>query len=200
MARTAADKSSKQLSRRIAVLVDIDLTIKTPKVIWEHEKPLLDFMHDGKVTDITAASMDEGYSPRQNRQLMPYNKTQDLVLRPSVANGLGFIFTGDPEAEYDRLQSAYGYAKEEKVFVVEKIYGRFQEGRFSALIGKPELEDLPELQLRSLIREWGLEPDDSHKDMSESEKNAASAARQAYLKADRATLLEMCEAGQVEFA
>lgn len=175
--RTGQNNSGKQLSRRIMVLVNRDPMLKTPTVIWQHEKPILEEMFgEGNVTDIDPATMDEGYSATVRPDLLVHNKTQDAIQKPSDSIGLGFVFIGNPSVEYDRLTAAYGRLPEENRSFVEHIYGRQQENRFAQLLGMPELSDLPEAQLRGLILDYGYAPI-PHKDAGADEKNASFALR-----------------------
>jgi hypothetical protein len=125
MARNTA--AEKVLSRRILVEVDRDMTAKTPKVIWKHEFSILEAIYgEGKVKELDPKSMDDGYTAKVSPALLPWNKKQEPVTRPSEAAGIGFVFTGDARAEYDRLANAYGKLPDENILAVEKVYGRFQ--------------------------------------------------------------------------
>lgn len=170
-------QSDKQLSRRIAVLVDRDPMLKTPRAIWQHEFPILEeIFGEDKVTEIDAKVLDDGYVATVNPSMLAYNKTQDAIDRPSANLGIGHVFTGNPEVEYQRLAEVYGRHPEENILLVEKVYGRSREGRFQRMLGMPDLADLPEKQLRSLIVDYGYAPE-PHKDASQDEKNAAFAKR-----------------------
>lgn len=173
----ARESAQKQLSHRIPVLIKRDQLEQTPRVIWEHEKPILELIFgEGNVLDIDPKTMDEGYRAKFTPDMLVHNKTQDTVPRPSTSQGIGFVFTGDPEVEYQRLGDVYGRAMDENVLVVEKVYGRLQRGTFKDLVGTPSLSDLPAPQLRSLITEYGY-AQEPHKDASADEKNAVYAQR-----------------------
>lgn len=175
MART--ETVQKQLSHRIPVLIKRDQLEQTPRVIWEHEKPILEMIFgEGNVTDIDPKTMDEGYREKFTPAMLIHNKTQDTVPRPSTSQGIGFVFTGSPEVEYDRLADVYGRHKDENVLLVEKVYGRLQRGTFKELVGTPSLSDLPAPQLRSLITDYGY-AQEPHKDAAADEKNAVYAQR-----------------------
>jgi hypothetical protein len=58
---------------------------------------------------------------------------KDLVAR---SLGLGEKFSGDVDAEYDRLIAFYGMHHEVKVPVVEYVWGRMREGRFAQAVGE----------------------------------------------------------------
>jgi hypothetical protein len=201
MARHPAPQASseKTLSRRVPVNIRRDMTAAIPKIVWQHELPILQALF-GEVEDIDPAKLDEGFSPTQRPDMMPYNKTQDRIARPSESLGVGHVFIGNAEAEYDRLSAMYGRpSKEEdgKLPWVEKIYGRFQEGRFARLLGEPELADLPENQLYGLVLAYGYAPE-PHKDAAPDEKNAAWAKRKALMTADKAALVKIAEEVGVE--
>jgi hypothetical protein len=196
MARNTAPTSKENLSRRILVEIDRDMTAKTAKVVWQHEIPVIEAIFgEGKAKEIDPAGLDEGYTSKISPALLPFNKKQELIPRPSDAAGIGFVFIGDPRTEYDRLAAAYGRLPDENVLAVEKVYGRFQGGRF-ALIGGAELEDLPAAQLRSLIESYGAAPMGAHREMTDEEASSAAKARTEFLAADKATLIKLAtEAG-----
>lgn len=157
MARSpAARDEPKLLSRRTLVVIKRDQTTATPRVVWQHEIPILEAVFgEGNVEHVDPSTMDEGYSPKIARELLIYNKSQDPVLPPSETASIGYVFIGSPAVEYQRLIGAYGMHPEVRESFCENVYGRFQEGRFSAVIGRATLEDLPEAQLRQLVREYG---------------------------------------------
>ncbi len=155
MARNATAQD-KILSRRVLVNVTRDMTTSTPRAVWQHEIPILQALFgEEEVVVVDPASMDEGYKARPSPDLLIHNKTQDLVGKPSESIGLNHVFIGSPALEYERLVSAYGRHKEINVSLAEHVYGRFQEGRFSAVTGGAELVDLPDSQLRDLIKSYG---------------------------------------------
>lgn len=192
MARQPAN-SGKQLSRRIAVLVNRDPMLKTPTVIWQHEKAILEAMFgDGNVTDIDPSTMDDGYSATVRPDMLVHNKTQDVIQRPSDSAGLGFVFIGDPGVEYDRLAAAYGRMPDENRTFVEHIYGRSQDKKFANLVGQPELADLPLAQLRGLVLDYGYAPI-PHKDASAEEKSDAYKRRKELADLPLAGLVKIAE-------
>jgi hypothetical protein len=164
MARQSA-APAKQLSRRIYVAIKRDMMTTISRVIWEHELPLLQALHgEGEVTALDPTTLDDGYSNKASRDLLPHNKVQDGIARPSESLGLNFIFIGDPEAEYNRLLSAYGVTSEEdgNIPAVRFVYGRFQDNRFAPMLGRPTLEDLPRAQLIEIILDNGYLPQVPH--------------------------------------
>lgn len=200
MARTARNTrtASAELSRRILVQIDRGMTDKPTRVVWQHEKVLLDALHgDGKVIELEGSVLDDGYTPKTSAALLPYNKLQDTPMRPSEAAGIGFVFVGDPSTEFARLSEVYGRMPDENIVVAEKVFGRFSDGRFESMLGVPTFEDLPEAQLRQLLDEFGVAPSAPLPTMSDSEKDEHTAARKAFLAADKATLIAMCEQGGV---
>jgi hypothetical protein len=154
--RTAkTDSAPKMVSRRVLVNIRRDQTTETPRVVWQHELPILEeIFGEGNVIHVDPSSLDEGYSPRIARELLIYNKEQDRVPPPSEGAALGHVFIGSPAMEYQRLAAAYGMHPEVSMSNVEKVYGRFQDGRFSDVIGSPTLDDLPETQLRQLLTDY----------------------------------------------
>jgi hypothetical protein len=183
--------SEKVLSRRILVNIKRDMTATVPKVIWAHEKPLLELLFND-VTEVPAESLDEGYNATPRPDMLAYNKTMDVVTRPSLSIGLGHVFIGNPQSEYDRLESVYGKHPEENIMLVDKIYGRYQSGQFERLLGAPELSDLPDTQLRALVLDYGYAPE-PHKDAAPAEKNEAWGKRKALQTMNHAVLVKLAE-------
>jgi hypothetical protein len=152
-------EEQKHFSHRMLVLVKRDMTNHTPKVIWAHELPLLEEIHgEGNIEVTDASVLDDGYSEKISPALLVHNKKQDPVPRPSETHGLGYLFIGAREMEYQRLTEIYGRCADENMPVVEKVYGRFRAGDFARLTPVPELSDLPVGQLRGLLLEHGIEP------------------------------------------
>jgi hypothetical protein len=171
--KSAADKI---LSRRVLVTVKRDALETVPRVVWEHEIPLLDEIHgEGNVNRVDPKTMDEGYNAKPSPDMLVHNKRQDVIRPPSESAGLGYVFAGDARAEHARLADVYGKLAEENRLVVEHIYGRFQEGRFAAVVGSAELDDMPEPQLRDMIIAHGWLPQTS-KDSTPEERRQASEA------------------------
>lgn len=197
--RSASAASQGALSRRILVTIDRDMTCKTTKVIWQHEKLLYELVHgEGKVREVDHASLDEGYVSKPSPDLLPYNKKQDQISKPSDAVGLGFVFIGDPAQEYARLSEVFGRMVNENVLVVETAYGRFSEGKLERLLGKPTLNDLPPDQLRQVLDQYGAAPPAPLPTMTEAEKKEANDARRKFVAASKDELLAMCDASGVE--
>lgn len=198
--QSAATRQSddKQLSRRILVMVSRDPMLKTPRACWQHEFPILEAVFgDGNVTVIDPATLDEGYSATVRPDMLVHNKTQDTITRPSESQGLGFVFIGNPEVEYQRMADVYGRLPDENRMFVEAIYGRAQEKRFAALVGSPELSDLPEAQLRALILDYGYAPI-PHKDAGADEKNNCFKLRKELSAMPLAGLVSLAETLGVE--
>lgn len=167
----------RMLSRRVLVIVDREMSTKTARVVWEHEIPiLLDIFGDGKVMPVDPASMDEGYEAKPSADLLAYNKKQDQIQRPSETACLGYVFGGDAHAEYQRLAEAYGKHKDVNILLVEKSYGRFQDGRFERAVGQARHSDMPAAQLRELILGAGYLPTIT-KESTDAEKHEAQRAR-----------------------
>lgn len=180
MARQPAKETAehdKPLSRRVLVNIKRDQTATTPRVVWQHEIPILEqIFGDGNVVEVDPATLDEGYSTKQTPDMLVHNKKQDPIKRPSESLSLGWVFVGNPQTEYERLCSAYGRHTEMPIPNCEHVYGRFQAGAFEKLVGKPELSDLPDDQLRDLIKAWGFEiPHTDTKSTPEQIEKAAEA-------------------------
>lgn len=184
---------SKPLSRRVLVVIDRDMTEKTSKVIWQHEMPILEAIFgEGKVELKDPKILDDGFSGKQRADLLPYNKVQDEIRRPSESVGVDWVFCGDAQVEYSRLEAAYGKDSEKGQAFVEMVYGRFQEGRFAAVVGRAEVEDLPDPQLRDLVRSYGFVPPVSP-ESPESDKQLSRERQKALLAASQPELLKFAE-------
>lgn len=190
MPRKAADKT---LSRRVLVNVSRDAVTKTPRVVWQHEIPVLEAVFgEGNVVEVDPVTLNEGYSKKASRELLPFNKEQDQILPPSETNGIGFVFIGEPAVEYERMAQVYGKHPDVNMSMVENVYGRFQSGMFKSVIGKAEVEDLPEQQLRQLAKEHGYLPVVSEKSTTE-EKKAASDMQRALAVMPHEELVKLAE-------
>lgn len=191
MARQPA--SNKTLSRRVLVNVRRDQTTETPRVIWQHEIPVLEAIFgEGNVKPVDPATLDEGYSARATPDMLIHNKKQDTIRPPSETAALGFVFCGDPRAEYERMAAAYGKHAERDATVVEYVYDRFQTGRFSTVVGAAELDDLPDAQLRSMILATGYLPQVNHA-ATDAEKREVAAAHAEFAKLGRDALLKIAD-------
>lgn len=168
MARKPAESvshSDKFLSRRVLIQINRadDVTTSTPRVAWEHEKPILEAIFgEGSVEDLDPSVLDEGYTSKPDRSMIihqPAGGKQDVIPRPSESAGIGFVFFGDAQSEYERLKSVYGSVPDEdgkgSTSAVILAYGRFNERKFSTAIGTPELSDLPDAQLIQLVHSYG---------------------------------------------
>ena len=193
------DAQDRALSRRVLVTIRRDQTTETPRVVWAHEVPILQIIFgEDEVREVEGATMDEGYSPKINADLMPYNKRQDQVLPPSVTSGIGYVFVGSPAAEYERLALAYGRHIEVSTSNVEYVYGRFSRGDFARMLGRPTLADLPDGQLRDLILGYGYFLPVATKDSTEPERAEAAKAWADFRALDHAALVELAQTVGVE--
>lgn len=201
MARTPkpAHEAAAILSRRVLVNIQRDQTAVTPRVVWQHEIPILEgIFGEGSVKELPPETLDEGYSGKPSADMLAHNKTQDMVRRPSESLGLGFAFIGDARGEYDRLVAAFGAHPEVKMSWCEHIYGRFQSGTFSKVLGKPEPEDLPAEQLRQLVLAYGYDLPTVTYESSEADRKAAAAAAAEFWKMPREKLVAIAEEVGVE--
>lgn len=191
MPRKAANPQA--LSRRVLVSVDRGITDNTARVVWQHEIPLLEAIHgEGKVVPVDPKGLDEGYSSKINPALLIHNKASDPTERPSEAQALGYVFAGDVAAEYERLAQVYGRHPEVPVSVVEHVYGRFAEGRFSRLVSQGDIDDMPAKQLRDIIIDNGYLPQIGEFSTDEDRRDA-SRKRAALMAMSRDELLKIAE-------
>lgn len=182
MARTADQStfagprgSAKILSKRVLVNIHraTDMMCVTPRVVWQHEIPILEgIFGEGQIKPVDSQALDEGYNPKASADLMPHNKKQDQIIPPSQSVGLGYVFCTDAAAEFQRLAELYGRHPDVNEAWVENVYGRFKGGRFESVVGRAEVEDLPEPQLRDLARAHGYIPE-VNKDSTDAEKKEA---------------------------
>lgn len=186
-------------SRRIPVLIKRDMTAATPRIIWSHEKPILEEVFgEGSVADIEDVDkFDEGYSAKTPAAFLIHNKKQDSIPKPSQSLGIGHIFIGDAASEYQRLADSYGKHADVDMPVVEKVYGRFQSGTFAKLLGKPVLADLPDDQIRSLIADYGY-PGVIDKDATPEEKAEHAGKVRALREMTGEGLIELAESIGIE--
>lgn len=157
----AAKTSNVPVSRRVAVLVThrLDNNTKTTRTAWTHELPLLEAVHgEGNITEIPDDKLNEHFHPKPSSDMVPWNRKQDALVPPAESLGVGFVFTGDVESEYDRLCNVYGKHPDVNMSYCEHVYGRFQSGKFSELVIPGSLEDMPAAQLRQLVRAYGYVP------------------------------------------
>lgn len=183
----------RKLSRRVLVNIKRDTMTVTPRVVWQHELPILEAMFgEGSVLPADPATLDEGYASRATADLKPFNKTQEDFRRPSEMQGIGYVFHGDAKSEFARMKELYGRSGAEgdaKAWFAEMVYGRESEGRFAAVLGQPTLDDLPEEQLRAILRNYGyLQHVDYNAD--EAEKVAASKRSAEFMTLPKDKLLK----------
>lgn len=198
--RKTASDSPKMLSTRTLVVISRDQTAATPRTVWAHEIPILEAIFgEGMVRVQEPEALDEGYNPKPSPELLIYNKQQDKVRRPSETQGLGFVFIGDPRNEFERLCSLYGRHPDVNQPYAEYIFGRFDTGKFKALVGSPEMPDLPDDQLRALAMQYGFVPVVGDK-ATEDEKLAQRAKQHELTTADNAALLKIADELGVELA
>ena len=198
MARTPKSATG-ALSRRVLVNIKRDQTTATPRVVWAHEVPILEAIWgEGNVVNIEPSVLDEGFSPKAAASMLVHNRVQDAFRRPSESLSLGWVFCGDARAEYDRLAACYGMHPEVKQPWVENVFDRFQKGTFSAMVSRPELEDLPEDQLRTMLLQSGYQLPVVTYESSEAERAAASKARKEFEAADKAALVKLADEIGVE--
>jgi hypothetical protein len=200
MATAPRKNSSNIVSRRILVLVKRDMTDVTPRVIWEHEKPILEAIFgEGQVTDVDPATMDDGYTPKVSPDMLVHNKRQDPIKRPSEVAGIGYAFSGDVRGEYERLANCYGKHTERDILNVEHVYGRFQDGKFERVVGSAQHEDMPDAQLRAIVIANGYLPMVS-KESTDAEKREASDVRQRLNDMPREQLVKLADELVGEYA
>jgi hypothetical protein len=198
-AKPAADHHDRPLSRRVLVSIRRDQTTETPRIVWAHEVPLLQVLFgQDEVREIAADALDEGYTPKVSADLMPFNKRQDAVLPPSVTSGVGHVFIGSPEVEYNRLATAYGRHAEVAQPNVEYVYGRYSRGDFARMLGRPTLDDLPDGQLRDLILSYGHYLPVATKDSPDAERAECAKAWADFRTMDRAGLVALAQNVGVE--
>ncbi len=190
----------KTLSRRVLVLIERDMTCKTPRVVWQHELPILrSIFGEDEVKEIDAKLLDDGYKAKPTPDMLVHTQKQDQIPPPSACQGLGFVFTGDPASEYLRLEAAYGKRPDVATSHVEYVYGRFQSGKFEEMVGGAELCDMPDAQLRELVIQHGYLPM-TGKDSTPDERREAAAKRSELMAMSSAELLKLAEQVVAEFA
>ena len=196
---TDSEVMEKPLSRRVLVTIRRDQTTVTPRVVWLHEIPILQVIFgEDEVREADASAMDEGYRAKASADMLPHNKRQDPILPPSQTNGLGYVFIGNAEAEYQRLVAAYGKHIEKPEPNVETVYGRLSSGRFRSIIGRPALDDLPDAQLRDLILSHGHPMPIATKESTAAEQAEYAKAWADFRKLSHDALVTLAEQTGVE--
>lgn len=191
--------SDAPVSRRILVSIKRDQTTATPRVVWQHEFPILEAIHgEGQVVEVDRATLDEGYSPRVNPSLLVHNKRQDAPRRPSEACGLDHVFIGNPQAEFERLGMVYGKHPEINQTFAENVFGRFSTGVFVKALGRPALADLPAEQLRDLALAYGFSLPVATFKATEAERAEAAKAAESFATMTRGDLVALAEELGVE--
>ena len=181
-------------SRRVLVNIKRDSQTATPRVVWAHEIPILEIVWgEGRVDVVDVEDIDEGFRPKAAPDMLVHNKHQDDFRKPSESLCIGWAFTGDAKAEYDRLSEVYGNIPETRTPYVEAAYGRFNAGTFARVIGTPTLEDLPEGQLRHMLLENGYSLPIVDYESSDAERKAGLDAIRKFNTADKAALLKLAE-------
>lgn len=187
------------VSRRIIVTIKRDQTTATPRVIWQHEMPILEAVFgEGNVVETDRAAMDEGYSPRTPAAMLVHNKKQDAPTRPSEAAGLDYVFIGNAQSEFDRLGFVYGRHPEVNQSFVENVYGRMSVGAFKRALGKPTLATMPAEQLRALVLAYGYSLPMTTWDSTDAEKAKAADAHATFYALPREALVKLAEECGVE--
>ncbi len=198
MARAKPANESEILSRRVMVLISRDQTTKTPRVVWAHELPVLEAVFgEGAAVELDPATLDEGYTDKVAPAMLIYNKVQDPQRKPSEAAGIGHVFIGSPRAEYDRMVACYGPNEKGEPWA-EAIYGRFASGTFARVVGSPTLADLPDDQLRQVIRANGYSLPMVTFESNDIERAAAKKAHAAFEAMKSAELVKLAEEIGVE--
>lgn len=191
--------SDAPVSRRVLVNIKRDQTTATPRVVWQHEFPILEAVFgEGQVVEVDRAALDEGYSAKVNPSLLVHNKRQDAPRRPSESCGLDHVFIGAPQAEYERLALVYGKHPEINQSFVENVYGRFSTGVFAKAVGRPSLADLPAEQLRYLVQAYGYSLPVATFKATEAERSEAAEAARKFDAMGRAELAALAEELGVE--
>ncbi len=191
--KTTTIDPEKILSRRVLVRIHRDQTDERLKVIWAHEFPILEAVFgEGNVELKEAALLDDGYTPKASAEMTPFNKKQDKVQRPSDVASLGFVFTGDAQSEYLRLEGVYGKHPDVNQPWVQAVYGRFAEGKFERMLGLAEYSDMPDAQLRSIVLGHDYLPQLTP-DASREDRQAVEAKRAELMAMQREPLLALVE-------
>jgi len=122
---------------RVMVLVKRGPTESIGRTCFRHEVPILEeIFGEGNVSEITDTDPD-------GRRLMKYairakgpvifseDEDEDGNVTPTPKH---YDPSEDPREEYNRLGQVYGMHNEVNLTVVEKVYGPFREGRFTAAV------------------------------------------------------------------
>lgn len=124
-------------TRRVLINVKRGPTDDTPYICFRHEIPILEEVFgEGNVVEVLDTD------PDGRRLMRTALKAKGPVVQQEVEDADGDVTTeakhydpaDDPREEYNRLSQVYGMHKEVNMTVVEKVYGPFREGRFTAAV------------------------------------------------------------------
>lgn len=170
------------MSRRIFVTVTRGMTDKTAVCVFPWEKPILELIHGGDVSEVTVEEMCnlqgaiKVEKAKVNRQLEDGSKPEEgLPLRQQL-EAMTVVEdendpTDDPGGEYERLVNKYGMDKEIPLPCVTRVYGEFGSGAFAAALkqarrtpavastANKDVGSMSINELRSALRAGGIDFD-----------------------------------------
>lgn len=170
------------MSRRVFVNVGRGMTDKTPACVYPWEIEILALVHGQEITEVSIEQMcSMPHDVKIEKQKLKKLSQLKQKYAPDLRGQLELMAyvdpdedpANDPAAEYNRMAEKYGPDKDFPVAVVERIYGQFSSGAFTAKLKEfaqdrtprpavldsqddPDLSELTIAQLRSLAREKGI--------------------------------------------
>ena len=161
------------MSKRVLALVQrvgggSNMTDRTSVIVYEHELAVLAEIHgmEPEVLEDYETLLDKSVKVMTLKDGTKLGREE--ILAGMVRDlGLGDSFSTDPQEEYDRLARIYGMHPEVRMPVVERVYGRFEEGRFAKALNVEALEDMPISALRQRCQDIGIgfEPKDKRAEL-----------------------------------
>ncbi len=189
------------MSRRIFVNVGRGMTDKTPACIYPWEVDILALVHGQEITEVTIDEMCsmKGVAKIETQKLKKLSQLKQKYA-PNLRGQLELMAYVDPEddpasdpaAEYNRMAEKYGMDKEFPVPIVERIYGQFSSGAFTAKLKEFADERMP----RPAVLDQTDEPGSSLADLSMAELRQQCRDRGVSFKATegKASLIDKLEA------
>lgn len=163
------------MSHKVFVTVQRGMTDATPVCVFPWEVDVLRLVHGDQVEEVSIDKMCEikGHV-RVEKQKQKHTKVPPPDTRAQL-QAMAYVApeddpAQDPAAEYDRLVGKYGMDKEFPMPCVERVYGQFTSGAFTAKL-KEHAKDRMEKPEHLGAQERAQEDDDARlpADMSRDE-------------------------------
>jgi hypothetical protein len=188
---------------RVFMLVRRGKMDETPVCVYPWEKPILELIHGQDIEFVTIDDMAEVRDGVAKIELakLNYSKFHGPSLKQQL-EGMAYVNpeadpAKDPASEWNRLIEKYGADEELPLPVVERVYGAFDGGRFTAVLETFGKESMPKPAHLKAAEEGLGKPVDQ---MTVSEIRAALDERDVPYErnATKKQLIELLEGALVE--